>query len=279
MRSIAVIVVLVLSHFEICEGSPKNILQSRRGASQSSSPHLGRAENFALSSRSRPNLRASVKTNLLQASARGNEPSGIVPNDLWAIHDLVLLGYYGVMLKGEHMAKNTSDALLIAQAAASKISAMLPSIHPVAKCREDLAKVAAETAGSANPASSMERVAETTWTCLGLSATDFVSPFVSLSAPWGQALQDMHSEPNSTLVQLGDCNGSGWPRACSLWASIHSLALRADTLGLGREFFNATVQVLSGGPLFCVGCTRHVRLLAKPIVPSALLDADSFVGI
>mmetsp|Transcript_81604 Transcript_81604/g.141802 ORF Transcript_81604/g.141802 Transcript_81604/m.141802 type:complete len:300 (+) Transcript_81604:55-954(+) len=197
-------------------------------------------------------------------------PAEIVPADLWAIHDLVLLGYYGVMLKGEKDGMNNSKALLVAQSAAENLSVMLPVVHPVAKCRTALSAVTALVKPN------LSEIAETSWTCLGLSKENFTGPFTSLSAPFGQSIESAHTAPK---YKEGACKDSLWPRGCSFWASFHTMGLLADVRGIGKQFFNTILQILASGPLFCVGCTKHVRLLAKPILPADILDEDSFAGV
>jgi len=52
---------------------------------------------------------------------------------------------------------------------------------------------------------------------------------------------------------LTACRGSHWPRTCSYWASMHSMAYRADALGLGARFLPALLAVLAGGATMCGG--------------------------
>lgn len=233
-------------------------------------------EEFVLLARGRPTLRLRAqksqdaqlqKQDAQLSPATRVTAAGIMPADLWAIHDIAMIGHYGVMLKGPHMDENKSQALDLAQSAATTFAGLLPLIHPVAECRTALAAV--------EPAS-LEGIANTSWTCLGLSAANFTDPFTSETVHYDESLPAAFTSPK---FQLGACNGSVWPRACSFWVSFHTMAVRADLHGKGKQFFNAILQILAGGPLFCVGCTNHARLLAQPILPIELLNESSFVGV
>mmetsp|Transcript_31510 Transcript_31510/g.57258 ORF Transcript_31510/g.57258 Transcript_31510/m.57258 type:complete len:284 (+) Transcript_31510:150-1001(+) len=269
----------VVTHLVTGKGATHHVFPCR-SSGDTSSNCKSQDEDFALLQTSGASLHRKVRIGQDEAARQTNsfvnrpaadqmqtDAAGILPADLWAIHDILLLGHYGVMLKGPHMGLNATHALTVAQSAAETLAGMLPVIHPVPECRAAL---------SAIPSHKLEAVAEASWTCLGLSASNFTSPFMSLQTPYDKSLSAAFCAPK---FPLGACNGSGWPRACSFWASLHSMAVRADLHGKGQEFFNAVLQVLSGGPLYCVGCTRHVRLLGEPLLPNALLDAESFLGV
>lgn len=197
-------------------------------------------------------------------------PADIKPADLWGIHDLLLLGHYGVMLKGPHILKSqaSSEGLRQSRLAVKEFAKMLPSIHPVAKCRIMLKKV--------NP-SNLVKFANTSWTCLGLDASYLKNPFTKLDNDYDDASLSMNTMPKYQLqTKLGACRYSKWPRACSFWSSIHTMGVRADLLGKGTEYFKTILSIVAGGPLFCEGCTRHLRLLNGAVLPPKLLDEKSF---
>lgn len=76
---------------------------------------------------------------------------------------------------------------------------------------------------------------------------------------------------------LGACKDTHWPRLCSFWVSLHLMAYRADALQVGAEFLRTLVPALSGGGLFCKGCTLHFRLLNRPALSAAILrDEGSY---
>merc|ERR1712217_227783 len=71
-------------------------------------------------------------------------------------------------------------------------------------------------------------------------------------------------------LDLGACRGSHWPRTCSYWASLHSMAYRADVLGSGRLFLQAAITVLAGGATMCGGCTLHLHDLHYDVLSPAV---------
>jgi len=181
-------------------------------------------------------------------------PKDITPLDLWAIHDLLVVGHKGPLVMPSSFAGHK-----MAESAALKLAELLPDIHPVAACRDAVAK-----------ADSVNTKAEASWACLGLSAANFTAPYTSDSQP--------NSEVDSTSplfkAQQGACKDSLWPRACSYWSSAHAMAVRADMLNKGQEFLEAFIHIIAGGALYCTGCTDAFRLLNKHILPSGAYDED-----
>lgn len=271
--------VCLLSHLVITEGLQAQQIVRRKSSDLvfSDSLSLGNASMwkldaklspcFALQDAEQHAVRHNSSTVFTQQE-RIPKPSGIVPADLWGIHDLLLLGHFGVMLMGPHInvsLTGPSDALRQSRSAVKVFAGMLPTIHPVPKCRAMLKSV-----GPSN----LEAFAKASWTCLGLSEKDFNVSFTSLSVDVFESLDAMNAAPK---FRLGACQGSRWPRACSYWSSMHAMGVRADLLGKGKQFFKAMVQIISGGSLFCEGCTRHLRLLAGPILPDTLNGPRDFV--
>lgn len=71
---------------------------------------------------------------------------------------------------------------------------------------------------------------------------------------------------------LGACQNSQWHRTCSFWVSMHVMALRADSLGLGTRFFQTALSVLAGGATMCGGCTLHLQALHAPVLSDIKAD-------
>jgi hypothetical protein len=178
----------------------------------------------------------------------------IVPLDLWAIHDLLMVGHRGPLVRTDAAA-----SLRMVHTAADSLAGMLHDIHPVPECR--LAVAQADTLAAKAGAS---------WTCLGLTPSSFNGAFVSDS----QSNYDVDSTRPKFYEKLGACKDSQWPRACSYWTSMHAMGVRADMLGKGKEFFQALVHIFAGGALYCMGCTLHMRLLCEDLLPSAARTED-----
>jgi hypothetical protein len=170
--------------------------------------------------------------------------AGITNLDMWAIRDLIIVGY-----KGPMVARTSSASLEMVHNAAKDLALLMPEIHPVPACRSAASMVTTQQP----PAEYVKAMAQVTWSCLGLGVSNFTKPFVDET----QANKDVDwSAPNFVV---GACQGSGWPRACSYWTSIHAMASRADAIGKGSELFQAVVHIFSGGALFCGGCTMKFR--------------------
>jgi hypothetical protein len=194
-------------------------------------------------------------------------PESIVPKDLWGIHDLLMLGRYGLMMRGPHNsnASEPSNALLDVQAGADALASMLHLVHPVARCREAIAK-----------AKSFVAKANASLSCLGLCDADFDVVFANMNVNNETAKKARH--PKVLFAdQLGVCKTSLWPRACSFWASLHAMSVRADMLGKGKAYLMAVTRIMAGGALFCGGCQRHFILLMQPLIPASINDKRNHV--
>lgn len=196
-------------------------------------------------------FRAAV-TNL----ANHGDPLSEKANDLWALHDLLLIGYNGIFLNESSPAKRE------VQDHATSLAKMLPRVHPHKPCRHLIAEVVGK-----NKKPNISAVAEAAWACLpaNFSAADFDTVFLKESDA-AAAKMPHPKNPDS----LGTCKGSGWPRTCSYWVSLHLMALRADALQLSAEFLHAVVPLLAGGALVCNGCTHHLMALHKPVLSESM---------
>eukprot|EP00747_Dinoflagellata_sp_TGD_P002273 gnl/TRDRNA2_/TRDRNA2_103569_c0_seq2.p1 gnl/TRDRNA2_/TRDRNA2_103569_c0~~gnl/TRDRNA2_/TRDRNA2_103569_c0_seq2.p1 ORF type:complete len:433 (+),score=17.32 gnl/TRDRNA2_/TRDRNA2_103569_c0_seq2:52-1350(+) len=201
-----------------------------------------------------------------------------LPTDLWAIRDLLLIGYAGVFMK------RRSWGLGQVERSAVDLARLLPQLHPLKSCRQAMAEALDPAPtwrewllwrfGFGYWRTGLEAVAEAAWSCLNLTASSFESPF-HLSG-WQQA-EGMYTGPpptttptQATSAMLGVCAGSKWPRACSMWVALHFMAYRADALGLGRTFLTLLIDVIAGGATLCGGCTLHFRLLCEGLLPRAV---------
>jgi hypothetical protein len=186
--------------------------------------------------------------------------------DFWAIRDLVMLGYYGLMMRGPHNSNDSqpSQALLDTQAGAMELASMLHEIHPVVCCREAIKE--AET---------LVQKAEASWSCLGLNNSSFDVVF-NLSMDKNASKVARNPKP-LFIDELGACRTSLWPRACSYWTSMHAMSIRADVLGKSMAFLRAITRIMAGGALFCGGCQRHFILLMQPLVPASINDKRNHV--
>ncbi|CAJ1379451.1 unnamed protein product, partial [Effrenium voratum] len=114
------------------------------------------------------------------------------------------------------------------------------------------------------------KAAETSWSCLPskYTARDFDHPFLAEDIGNFQAYKDakMSKPLLGRRPWKSTCRDSLWPRTCSYWVSMHSLAARADDLSLGEDLLDAVVPIIAGGATFCGGCTRHFRALMKPVL-------------
>lgn len=182
-------------------------------------------------------------------------PTGISPLDLWAIHDLLLVGHSAPLL--QEPGATPGEGTPVVQAAVASFAGMLHHIHPVPACR-----------AAVGNASTIAGKAEASWTCLGLTVKNFSG---AIKQEAGQFEPD-NTEPNFNL--LGACSGSKWPRACSYWASMHAMGLRADMLQKGDEFFHSMLRIIAGGALYCFGCTSHFVILNRWLLPAELQNPD-----
>lgn len=201
-----------------------------------------------------------------------SEPEGkpgereIKPDDLWAVHDLLLLGY-----KAPFMIEGSAGQLEV-RSKAEELASLMSRIHPYEPCRQQIQ--AAFTGGRAG----IVAASEASWACLPRRFTPemFTVAFTveGLDQPPLQGgLADKARNPKLLDVTgLSACAATQWPRTCSLWASIHTMAYRADALGLGTQFRHAVLALLAGGATMCGGCTVHLRTLHETVLSSAILQ-------
>jgi len=207
------------------------------------------------------------------------EPPGLDlarPDDLWAIHDLLLAGYAGIFMKPDSL------GLKEVKTASKKLTALLPAIHPLDQCRQRFADTLGGTIGSPFAKEVTDEMqmqaALDAWDCLPshFKAEDFKDPFLPDALGNFEAYKAAKmTVPKNRLK--GVCGLSPWPRTCSFWVSMHLLAARADLLLLGHELLDALVPILAGGATFCGGCTKHFRALTKPLLSPAIVQDFSDV--
>jgi len=189
----------------------------------------------------------------------------IKPDDLWAVHDLLLLGYKAPFMK------EGSAGQREVRAKAEELASLLPKIHPFEPCRQQIQ--AAYTGGRAG----VIAASQASWACLPrkFSPAMFTAAFTpeGLDQPTLTGLADKARNPKLLdTAGLSACAATEWPRTCSLWASIHSMAYRADALGLGTQFRDLVLAVLAGGATMCGGCTLHLRALHETVLSPAILS-------
>jgi hypothetical protein len=59
---------------------------------------------------------------------------------------------------------------------------------------------------------------------------------------------------------------------------MHAMGIRADMLQKAPELLQAITQIISGGALFCFGCTSHWRILNQHLLPVDLSDPTDLVA-
>jgi len=193
-----------------------------------------------------------------------------VPNDLWAIHDLVLAGYGAVFMQ------KSSPGEEEVREAAMQLARLLPALHPFPTCQERIAHVLKTSPGT--PASQVSgldqllQLAEVTWKCLPAHffSKSFDRPFKRYELSGFKAAQNAKMTRVRNPRALGVCRSTAWPRTCSYWVSMHALAYRADELKLGQPLIRALLPILAGGATLCGGCTKHFRLLTGPFLSPAV---------
>eukprot|EP00405_Crypthecodinium_cohnii_P033151 CAMPEP_0206525146 /NCGR_PEP_ID=MMETSP0324_2-20121206/68574_1 /ASSEMBLY_ACC=CAM_ASM_000836 /TAXON_ID=2866 /ORGANISM="Crypthecodinium cohnii, Strain Seligo" /LENGTH=395 /DNA_ID=CAMNT_0054019785 /DNA_START=118 /DNA_END=1306 /DNA_ORIENTATION=+ len=166
-------------------------------------------------------------------------PADIQPNDFWAIHDLLLVGYSAPFMKRD----------------------------------DELAKMPEVV--STNEKASIIEASLISWSCLPakFEADHFSNkPFLPSALSNEEEAREARNPRIRDRSLLGVCADSDWDRGCSLWASLHSMALRADALGLNALFYRAVMPVLIGGVTMCGGCTLHLLSLHRPIIDAAIFE-------
>lgn len=191
-------------------------------------------------------------------------PSNINKFDLWGIHDMLLAGYACVACKGD------VDSAEIVQKATVDFAKLLPSLHPHEACRRSIKEVV-----DGNPqggSSLVNRVAEKSWECLDPSLKCKSKEwFCSVEEAKSRRLRDFGADLSRRLGSLEDYKGFAhvpagvetklgacvqgietlWPRACSYWAVIHTLGLRADATKSKLQLLTSLVPIIAGGALLC----------------------------
>lgn len=89
--------------------------------------------------------------------------------DLYAVHDLVLVGYAAVFMTPD----STGQADV--RSSAAKLSTLLPTLHPYPPCRGNFSALPAQS----DELDAVAAVAQTAWSCLpaGFTGQDFSSVF------------------------------------------------------------------------------------------------------
>mmetsp|Transcript_55163 Transcript_55163/g.131454 ORF Transcript_55163/g.131454 Transcript_55163/m.131454 type:complete len:303 (-) Transcript_55163:622-1530(-) len=194
------------------------------------------------------------------------------PNDLWAIHDLLLVGDTAVFMKDASAGKTQ------VKEAALDLAGLLPALHPFAPCRAQLAKVLGTSAGQVvqdRPGQEkLLEAAKVSLKCLPgkFSPKDFKSFFTEEAMKDAALAYDDRMPEPLKVNSLGVCAASGWPRTCSYWVALHAMGYRADMLGLSQKLMGAVVPIMAGGATMCGGCTLHFRALTAPLVPKVVRD-------
>jgi len=191
----------------------------------------------------------------------GEPLSAMNANDLHGIHDLLTVGVAGVFLLDGDRAPVV--------AAAERLARLLPKLHPVDKCRREIAEalehpLLEDHVGRAPPA--VAAAARASWECLPakFDADSFGGfPFTG-DRVGNETLEKQSRRPHiKDRSLLGACAKTSWDRACSFWVSLHALAARADARGLSDAFIDATFTLIAGGATQCAACTNHFRLVHK----------------
>lgn len=194
-------------------------------------------------------------------------PADFVANDLWAVHDLLLVGYAAPFMKPG------SDGERTVRASAVELARLLPLLHPYKPCRQQVGVALTGNPGMGD-LDVVAAAADASWACLPakFSATDFMQPVSAKHMHARSGLVHLKStaplSPKS--MQLGACRLSSWPRTCSYWAVLHGMALQADHSGKSWEFLKAVANVISGGVTMCSSCNMHFVLLMEGLVHDSI---------
>lgn len=193
----------------------------------------------------------------LQVDANQRSPPALrqEPNEqeFWGIHDLLLGGYRAPFMK------EGSGGKAEVQEHAFLLATMVKTLHPVARCREQMQPLTLD----GDKQKFCADVAAVALTCLNLEANSFKHNFKT------------GREPANAII--GTCTGSKWPMACSIWISLHAMARLADEKPepMSLDFVKSVFAVIAGGATECGGCTRHFLWLnsqAGILSPELLAD-------
>eukprot|EP00929_Paragymnodinium_shiwhaense_P108601 TRINITY_DN74914_c0_g1_i1.p1 TRINITY_DN74914_c0_g1~~TRINITY_DN74914_c0_g1_i1.p1 ORF type:complete len:462 (-),score=89.03 TRINITY_DN74914_c0_g1_i1:215-1600(-) len=188
----------------------------------------------------------------------------VVPNDLWGIHDLLLVGYAAPFMKpgSEGQQKAREQAVMLAK--------KLKDWHPHAPCR---AKIQRTINLAKDDKAVLVGVAQEALTCLPGKFTEsfFRNAFTEEDLEDPKEAKE-HRMPEPRLSdKFGVCRRTRWPRTCSLWASFHAMAYRADTLQEGSQLLQAISNLVAAGATQCGTCTKHFRLFQEPVVDAKIM--------
>lgn len=183
---------------------------------------------LANAARHQPSLQ--VDANQRSPPAWRQEPN---EQEFWGIHDLLLGGYQAPFMK------EGSGGKAEVQEHAFLLATMVKTLHPVARCREQMQPLTLD----GDKQKFCADVAAVALTCLNLEANSFKHNF------------NTGREPANAI--LGTCTGSKWPMACSIWISLHAMARLADEESMNSYFVKSVFAVIAGGATECGGCTRH----------------------
>lgn len=179
------------------------------------------------------------------ASSSPSDHPRIEPNDLWGVHDLLMVGYAAVFIKPDSAGQRQI------QSAALNLTKLLADIHPVAPCRTELKSVNTETG-----AALVAKRALQTWSCLPhhFTPSDFSKAFDEpcLHDNALAAAARMPKVLPGIRMQLTACEGSRWDRTCSFWSTIHTITLRAEAVQTS-SIIPLLLMVLWGGVTQCGG--------------------------
>jgi len=205
------------------------------------------------------------------AQVQGSGPDAIVPNDLFAVRDLLLVGHGAIFMQPDSAGAGE------VKKAAIELAKLMPKLHPHEDCRRRMATL---LEGSSEDEAMLKKLADEAWACLPGDFT--INTFDSVYDPSNVTPTDGKTKEFQSAFDakmpllkddsiLGACKGSQWPRTCSYWAALHSMAYLADFHGLSAQFLGAVVPVIAGGATLCHGCTMHFRLMHEPMLSQNVL--------
>ena len=163
------------------------------------------------------------------------------PNDLYAMHDIVLTGYAAPFMKDGSVGRDE-----VREAVSSLTRDLLPILHPIKRCRDEIERVVTNRETLGSDLELVVQSADMLWSCLPakFQRKDFKHPFTRESLLSSRAMLDSRHPVLLRRSAVQACRHSPWDRTCSYWSSIHSLALRAEQMlalqrqnTIGREKF------------------------------------------
>ena len=104
------------------------------------------------------------------------------PNDLYAMHDIILTGYAAPFMKDGSQGRED-----VREAVTGLTRDLLPILHPVKRCRDEIERVVFNREAIGSDLALIRRSADVLWSCLPakFDSNDFQHPFVfeSLKSP------------------------------------------------------------------------------------------------